>query len=239
MEWIAELGSNHKGSRDLAYRMVREAAHAGATIIKFQAGRDPTDPIRYADDFLPEAFQWCQNLGVEFLASIWSQEGLEMCQKLGMKRRKIAHQQADVTNNGTKQILAEGLPTFVSVDLQLSKNSSFYWDKKINQATQNITWLAVSSIYPDYAYPLERRYSDKFLAGYSDHTHGIAAPLCAIAQGAKVIECHFTLDPTEESIKDNHFACTPAEFATMVRLGNEIALLGDPHGKRFRRTTWN
>ena len=61
VEWIAEIGSNHKGSSSLAYRMVHEAAKAGATIIKFQAGRDPADPIRYADDFLPEAFQWCRS----------------------------------------------------------------------------------------------------------------------------------------------------------------------------------
>ena len=60
----------------------------------------------------------------------------------------------------------------------------------------------------------------------------------AVAHGARVIECHFTLDPTEESIKDNHFACTPDEFATMVQAGNEIARIGDMHGDSFRSTNW-
>ena len=222
VEWIAEIGSNHKGSRSLAYRMVHEATQAGATIIKFQAGRDPADPIRYADDFLPEAFQWCSSLGVEFLASIWSQDGLRLCQRLGMKRRKVAHQQANLDDVGTSEILNEDLPIFISIDPNLESNMRFWYAKK---HLGTITWLYVGSDYPSYIYPMYRKYHKGY--GYSDHTHGIAAPLCAIAHGAKVIECHFTLDPTEESIKDNHFACTPDEFATMVRLGNEIDRLGD------------
>ena len=221
VEWIAEIGSNHKGSRSLAYRMVHEAARAGATVVKFQAGRDPTDPIRYADDFLPEAFQWCHSLGVEFLASIWSRDGLKLCQRLGMKRRKIAHQQATAGDIGASAILNERLPTFVSIDIDSEKNSRFYLS---NWSSRQITWLYTNSEYPSYTYPKQREYFRG--SGYSDHTHGIAAPLCAVAHGAKVVECHFTLDPTEESIKDNHFACTPDEFATMVRLGNEIDRLG-------------
>ena len=79
VEWIAELGSNHKGIPALAYRMTKEAAQAGATIVKFQAGRNTRDPIRYADDWLPAAFTWCEMWGVEFLASCWSWEGLDLC----------------------------------------------------------------------------------------------------------------------------------------------------------------
>ena len=124
MEWIAEIGSNHKGSSSLAYRMVHEAANAGATIVKFQAGRDPADPVRYADDFLPEAFQWCHSLGVEFLASIWSWDGLKLCRELGMRRRKIAHQQATADDMGTSTILDEWLPTFASISFESNKSKS-------------------------------------------------------------------------------------------------------------------
>lgn len=221
VEWIAEIGSNHKGSSSLAYRMVHEAAQAGATVIKFQAGRDPADPIRYADDFLPEAFQWCHSLGVEFLASVWSWDGLKLCQELGMKRRKIAHQQSTPTNAIAQAILNEQLPTFVSIDRMTVDGIRFI---KLANHLANITWLYVSSQYPNFCYKVDTKYPKG--TGYSDHTHGIAAPLCAIAYGARVVECHFTLDPTEESIKDNHFACTPGEFATMVRLGDEISRLG-------------
>jgi hypothetical protein len=68
-------------------------------------------------------------------------------------------------------------------------------------------------VSPDYpTYPENIKIPDKFSEGYwygySDHTHGIAAPLLAIARGAKFVEVHCTLDKTEESIRDNHFACT-------------------------------
>ena len=222
MEWIAELGSNHKGIPALAYRMVKEAAQAGATIVKFQAGRNKNDPIRYIDDWLPAAFAWCEMWDVEFLASCWSWEGLDLCRKLGMKRRKIAHRQALASDSSFAQdTVADGVETFISVSSADEDNMKFYF---ANRHLDNIKWLWVSNKYPMYLspYPLEIDVFD----GYSHHGYGIAMPLMAVARGARVIECHFTLDPTEESIKDNHFACTPDDFAAMVKIGNEMAKMG-------------
>ncbi|MHA2062970.1 MAG: N-acetylneuraminate synthase family protein [Candidatus Thorarchaeota archaeon] len=233
VEWIAEIGSNHKGSASLAYRLVKDAVQAGATIVKFQAGRDPKDPIRYADDFLPEVFQWCHSWGVEFLASCWSPAGVNLLQDLRVKRRKIAHQQSTLENVIAQTILAEELPTFVSIDPKTGSGKRFYSAKK---DLSFITWLYVDANYPNFWYPIKQRYPAGW--GYSDHTHGIAAALAAVAHGARTVECHFTLDPTEHTIKDNHFACTPDEFATMVKLGNEIARLGDADASNFRSAKW-
>lgn len=221
VEWIAELGSNHKGIPALAYRMTKEAAQAGATIIKFQAGRNKNDPIRYVDDWLPAAFTWCEMWGVEFLASCWSWEGLNLCRRLGMKRRKIAHQQANCNSQFALETIADGVETFVSINSSDRDNVTFY---NTNKHFSNITWLWVSNKYPTYLSPYPQEIDR--LDGYSHHGYGIAMPLTAVARGAKVIECHLTLDPTEESIKDNHFACTPNEFTLMVKVGNEIAQLG-------------
>ena len=58
--------------------------------------------------------------------------------------------------------------------------------------------------------------------GYSSHVHGISDALIAISRGALLIEKHCTLSKAEESIKDNSFALSPAEFADMVRYGKEI-----------------
>lgn len=222
MEWIAELGSNHKGIPALAYRMIKEAAQTGATIVKFQAGRNKNDPIRYIDDWLSAAFTWCEMWNVEFLASCWSWEGLDLCRKLGMKRRKIAHQQALASDSMfARDTVAEGVETFISVNSGDKDNMEFY---NSNNYRNNVKWLWVSNEYPSYFAPYNL--SIDAFDGYSHHGYGIAKPLMAVARGAKVIECHFTLDPTEESIKDNHFALTPSEFATMVKIGNEMAKLG-------------
>ena len=220
IEWIAELGSNHKGIPALGYRMVKEAAQAGATIVKFQAGRNKNDPVRYIDDWLPAAFTWCEMWDVEFLASCWSWEGLDLCRKLGMKRRKIAHQQSIGASEFALETIADGVETFISINSGNKENMTFYNNNKFQN---NIKWLWVSDKYPTYLSPYKPRI-DAF-DGYSHHGYGIAMPLMAVARGATVIECHFTLDPAEESIKDNHFACGPAEFALMVKIGNEMARL--------------
>ena len=225
IDWIAEIGSMHKGQASLAYRMVDELSAAGATTIKFQAGRDPDDPIRYADHFLRDAFGWCWRHKVEFLASCWSLEGLDMCRDLGMKRRKIAHQQVDPENEIFLSTLEDKCETIISVS---PSNREHMTIKSTMKDIEYARWLFVGNQYPTYPQDFrvpERMYS---YSGYSNHMHGIAAPLWVVAHGAKIIECHVTLDPTEESVKDNHFALTPRQFALMVEVGNKISMLGVP-----------
>ena len=223
VDWIAEVGSMHKGEASLAYRMVQEFSQAGATTIKFQAGRDPTDPIRYADEFLPEVFQWCHSYGVEFLASCWSMSGLKLCRDIGMKRRKIAHQQVSLTDKIFLSTLTDKCDIIASVSLTNRNHTSI---RNLLIELHNIKWLFLGDQYPTYPWDFKPPVNLGPYDGYSNHVHGIAAPLWAVAHGATIIECHVTLDPTEESIKDNHFALTPEQFATMVEVGNQISMLG-------------
>jgi sialic acid synthase SpsE len=226
VDWIAEVGSMHKGNDSLAFRMIQEFSAAGATTVKFQAGRDPTDPIRYADPFLPKAFQWCEHFGVEFLASCWSIKGLQLCRDLGMKRRKIANQQVDINNTIFQLSVRDGVEVIISVS---PSNQIHMHMKRFWRAVPIFRWLFVGEQYPTYPWEFDPPVNMDEYSGYSNHVHGIAAPLWAVAHGAEIIECHVTLDPTEESIKDNHFALTPRQFALMVEVGNEISKLGVKH----------
>ena len=76
--------------------------------------------------------------------------------------------------------------------------------------------------YPDM-FQMPEKFDEYY--GYSSHMHGIADALVAVARGAKYIEKHVTLDKTEESIKDNHFALSFREFRAMVFTGTEMARL--------------
>ena len=59
-------------------------------------------------------------------------------------------------------------------------------------------------------------------AGYSDHTIGIETALLAIARGASVIEKHFTLDKSDNTIRDHVLSATPTEFKSLVEIGRDI-----------------
>ncbi|MDC0336047.1 N-acetylneuraminate synthase family protein [Pseudodesulfovibrio sp.] len=51
--------------------------------------------------------------------------------------------------------------------------------------------------------------------GFSDHTQGKEAAMCAVALGARMIEKHFTLDKALAG-PDHWFSADPAEFAELV-----------------------
>lgn len=76
-----------------------------------------------------------------------------------------------------------------------------------------------------------RAYSVLFpgvLLGLSDHTPGHAAVLGAVALGARVVEKHFTDDPSREG-PDHGFSMSPATWREMVHRTRELeAALGSP-----------
>lgn len=68
----------------------------------------------------------------------------------------------------------------------------------------------------------------KAIAGLSDHTTGIIAPVVAVALGAKVVEKHFLLDKKLKSL-DASFSLGPKEFKEMViAIRNTEAMTGKP-----------
>jgi len=212
MIFVAEIGSNHKGELAIACEMIRQAALAGADIAKFQF-RDRRDPIRGLAIRNPSQLaSWCEHYGIEFMASIFSFEALRVARKLGMPRLKIAHGVAK-SNRTLCDIIADGPEeVFVSHGDYSFSN----WHR-----------LFVVPRYPTYPDELviPETFGDKWF-GYSSHVHGYADALIAVARGARYIEKHVTLDKTECSIKDNHFALSFDEFAQMVSVGREMANYG-------------
>ena len=104
---IAEIGINHNGSIHLAHELIRQAKLCGADIAKFQFydpdkifGPKGTYPDKKNYEFaLSVQFgfkqakalkKWCDEEGIEFMASVFDLERFGWMEELKVKRYKIA-----------------------------------------------------------------------------------------------------------------------------------------------------
>ena len=212
MYFVAELGSVHRGIQPLAYEMVRRAKLAGADAVKFQFGwPEEGGPMRtWATENAQTLRMWCD--GIKLMVSLFSRKGLDVALRAGVDYLKLPHPYTFKKNGGEDYdallaaCLMSGKPVFCSGE-KMPGTRALYCIPK----------------YP--VYPNELRLPETFGGwyGYSSHCHGIADALVAIARGAMLVEKHVTLDKTDTSIKDNHFALTFEEFGEMVRIGRQIA----------------
>ena len=118
-----------------------------------------------------------------------------------------------VASKGKPIIISTGIADIEDVELAISTC------KKAGNS--DITILKCTSAYP--ASPENANLltipdiAERFgvVAGLSDHTLGIEAPVVAVAMGAKVIEKHFILDKAIGG-PDAHFSLDEGEFKQMV-----------------------
>lgn len=224
---IAEIGINHNGSIDLAHELIRQAGIAGADIAKFQfydpykifgpEGSHPDAaslaqalPIQFDLDQARQLKAWCDQEGIEFMASVFDLERFGWMESLGVLRHKIASR--SVANRPLcEAILGTGKETFVSL--------GFWEGAQLPYAASNARYLYCVPKYPcPYeALSLPRAFADSMYQGFSDHTIGIEAALVAAGRGARVIEKHFTLNKGLPG-PDHVCSATPEELAELCRL---------------------
>ena len=145
-------------------------------------------------------------------------DGLEAARSVGMERYKLPHQIADKNDGNTllfvNEVLRDAKETFASV---AKYTEQFNWPSFVRI-------INVSDGYPSYTIKNMPEAFDEYRGfyGYSSHVHGYADAIIAVARGAKYIEKHVTLDKTESTIRDNHFALSFEEFRQMVEVGSEM-----------------
>lgn len=249
---IAEIGGNHNGSPETAYKLVEMAAAAGANAVKFQTYRGETlvhpsvEPLpivkrHYAtqlERFKSLELDWavyerivaqCGKLGIDFITTPFD---LDILHRMAPFMPAIKIASGDLTYvqliraaaaTGKPVILSTGMATVDEIDAALGDVP----------AAQRVL-LHCASIYPlppDQANlraipTMSRRWPDVPI-GYSDHTVGIEACVAAVALGAAVIEKHFTLDKSQVP-GDHVLSADPDDLATMVRfIRNVRRMLGD------------
>ena len=243
---IAEAGVNHNGDIQLAKKLIDEAKKSGADAVKFQtfkaeklvtktatkaAYQDKNDKrsqsqfemlkkLELTYDNFTELFQYCEEVGIDFLSSAFDLESIDFLDNLGMNLFKVPS--GEMTNlpylkkiaqTGKQVIISTGMSTYGDIEAAL--------DVLYENKAEDVIVLHCNTEYPTpmgdvnllAMKSIETAFNVK--VGYSDHTIGIEIPTAAVALGATVIEKHFTLDKTMDG-PDHKASLNPAELADMV-----------------------
>lgn len=253
--FIAEIGSNHNGDMDLCKRMIDAAITCGADAVKFQSWTKASLISRaeysrnteYSDkkkhfgslEAMVEKYQftqeqheeialYCENAGITFLSSCFSNAEVDLLDSLDVPVFKIASMDINnlplleyVATKGKPVILSTGMATLGEVETAVATLRSF--------GAGPVALLHCVSIYPPDLRTINLRniltleLAFDVPVGFSDHTLGTAIPIAAIALGACIIEKHFTLDKNLPGW-DHAISADPVEMKKIVQEGKEAYL---------------
>jgi len=260
---VAEAGVNHNGSVETALKLVDAAAAAGADMVKFQAfkagrvaaasapvamyqrdrgaglstqlGMLSQLELSYAD--YSEISSYCHEKGIEFLATPFDEESVDMLCGLGVRALKIPS--GEITNMPLIQYIAsKPVPLIISTGMSClgEIEKAIDWIHEVWKSggkTHGLTLLHCTSSYPapfDEVNLLAMKTLETAFGlpvGYSDHTRGMEVAVAAVALGARIIEKHFTLDRNSTG-PDHRSSLEPHELRMLVEaVRNVEAALGD------------
>ncbi|MFE6690363.1 N-acetylneuraminate synthase family protein [Streptomyces sp. NPDC057743] len=216
-----EIGINHNGDLENAYRLIDAAADAGCDAVKFQkrtpevcTPRDQWDverdtpwgrmtyiEYRHRVEFDEDGYRaidaYCQKRGIAWFASPWDVESVAFLEKFDVPCYKVAS--ASLTDDELLRAMrATGRAVILSTGMSTPK--------QIRHAVEvlgsdNIVLCHATSTYPARAEELNLRMIHTLQAeypnvpiGYSGHETGLQTTLAAVALGAAFVERHITLD---------------------------------------------
>lgn len=217
MYLIAEIAQAHEGSLELAHSYIQALSKTGVDAIKFQvhiadAESSIHEPFRVKmnskdktrfDYWKRMEFsleQWkelkanCDDLGVEFIASPFSNKAVNLLENVGVKRYKIGSGEVNnylllerIARTGKQVILSSGMSSFDELD----QTVSFLKKRKVD-----LSILQCTTAYPtqpeNYGLnvigELKERYGVS--VGYSDHSAKIETCIAATVLGAEILEFH-------------------------------------------------
>ncbi|UII30195.1 pseudaminic acid synthase [Fulvivirga ulvae] len=161
------------------------------------------------------------DVGLDFFSSPFDLDFVKKLESIDIPIYKIAS--LEITDIPLiKAVAATGKPVIFSTGASSEEDIQLAIDTCKGQNNTNIALLKCTSAYPT---PLEevnlsaiRSIKEKYnvIVGLSDHTLGDLVPVGAVVMGAKIIEKHFILDKSIDTL-DRDFSMDPGEFKTMVR----------------------
>lgn len=218
---VAEIGQAHDGSLGILHSLIDASASSGVNAVKFQihiseAESSPQEPFRIPFSFVDKTRfdywkrmeltfdQWkgvrdhCDDVGVEFLATPFSNAAVDILESLGVQRYKVGS--GDINNpllldkiamTGKEVILSTGLA---------SDQDAYEAVKRLKSKSVPVSVLQCTTKYPTLAEDihlkqmLEKKTKLDCPVGLSDHSGSIYPGLAAASMGASLVEVHVTFD---------------------------------------------
>ena len=256
---ISEIGLNHNGNVDLCKKLIDQSKRAGASAVKLQSykkGRISanTRTSRYYEDLVDtqeslssfvdnisfnfnqtkEIFSYASKKKITIFSTPFDLESLRMLEELDCPAYKISSM--DLVNYPLIEAVGK-LQKPIIISTGMSDLTEISQAVEILKSTNNTSFalLHCVSSYPcsptNANLPMISKLKDTFncIVGYSDHTTGIDISLAAAANGAKIIEKHFTLDRKMDG-PDHNFSLVEDELSTLVSSVRRIEEAKYDHG---------
>lgn len=245
---IPEIGINHEGSLRVAKEMVDAAHRAGAVLIKHQTHICSDEMSEAAKKVIPgnsdvsiydvmercalseeeelELKKYVESLGMMFLSTPFSRAAADRLEKFGVMAYKIGS--GECNNYPLIEHIAEfGKPMIVSTGMNDLKSV----EKTINIMEKHGVKYALmhtTNLYPTKPEWVRLGAMQEMMAafpgipiGLSDHTLNNNACIAAIAQGACLVERHFT-DNKERTGPDIVCSMDEQELKEMIEAANQV-----------------
>lgn len=239
---IAEIGGNFTTLEE-ARRLIDRAAAAGADAVKLQTYRAETLSSRKAmfdmentgvvsqfdlfrkyeigEALHREVFAHASAKGLDWFSTPSHRTDVEMLERLGVGAYKIG------SDDGynlpfLRHVAGLGKPMLVSTGMSTLAEVHEAVQAILGTGNRRLILLHAITSYPTHPENVNLRAMQTLAhefpdleVGYSDHTVGPVACLCAAAMGARVLEKHFTWDRNAEG-PDHMLSADPAEMKLIV-----------------------
>ena len=187
----------------------------------------------YASASIP--FEWtpilqetCDEVGIDYFSSPYDFDAIDMLEPF-VPAYKIGS--GDITwIEACEHIARKGKPVLMATgasdigDVQRAVHAILMINPQLILMQCNTNYTAAEENFENIHLNVLKTYQSMFpnlVLGLSDHTHGHATVLGAVAMGARVIEKHFT-DDNDRVGPDHPFAMNPESWAAMVKATRQL-----------------
>ena len=241
---IAEIGINHNGSLDEAKKLAELAANSGADIIKSQFHIAKEEMSNHAKNVIPphtnesiyEIIENCslsideeyeyklfiEGLGVEYLCTPFSSKAAHLLGEMNVNAFKIGS--GECSNDAVlKAAIQYNKTLIISTGMNTLKSVSKTCDLVSTCINENFILMHTTNLYPTPNHLVRLGGINELQeivgisrVGLSDHTQSNLACLGAVANGAVILERHFT-DTKDREGPDIINSMTPKELSELKK----------------------